>query len=388
MNAQGVITLSTPIKKSARVLQASGMFDIPQETVSTVEVPYSLPLDEKPWNVGMVVGPSGSGKSSIARHVWPDSMAWANMLAAWGDDTAVVDGFPYKMPIKDILEMCSSVGFSSPPAWLRPFRVLSTGEQFRVNIARMLAVCLAGNPAIMPWPIVVDEFTSVVDRTVAQIGSSAVARTVRKYNQQFVAVTCHYDVEEWLQPDWVFRTDDSTFRWRSVQPRPSIELSVRRVHHSLWQTFYRHHYLSADLNKAAVCFAAFYKGRPVAFDAWLSQPHRSIPNMRRSTRLVTLPDFQGIGIGNRLNETCASMWRTLGFRPMITTSHPAVVGHCTRSPLWVMNRGASRNTGGGMMTRDVMGSTIANDRYTAGFEYVGPMMDKAQAETLHGGEQH
>ena len=44
-----------------------------------------------------------------------------------------------------------------------------------------------------------DEFTSVIDRTVAQIGSSAIAKTVRKRKQKFVAVSCHYDIEEWLR---------------------------------------------------------------------------------------------------------------------------------------------------------------------------------------------
>lgn len=375
----GAIVLQHPIKKSARVLQAAGMFDVPLEEVSTVAIPYSLPLDEKPWNIGMIVGPSGSGKSSIAKTIWPDQYL-KGMGTWWDADRSVLDGFPKPMPIQEVLELLSSVGFSSPPAWLRPHHILSTGEQFRVSTARALADAAEGEV------VVIDEFTSVVDRTVAKIGSSAVARTIRKRGAKFVAVTCHYDVEEWLQPDWVFRTDDSTFRWRSVQPRPGIELSVRRVHYSLWQTFYRHHYLSAELNKAAVCFAAFYQDRPIAFDAWLAQPHRSIHNMRRSSRLVVLPDFQGVGIGNKLNELCASMWRTLGFRPMITTSHPSVVNHCTRSPLWVTHREASRNSGGGMMNRDTIGKTIANDRFTVGFEFVGPKMDIEAAKLLYDNE--
>ena len=42
---------------------------------------------------------------------------------------------------------------------------------------------------------VFDEYTSVVDRTVAQIGTAALAKTVRARGQQFVAVTCHEDVD-------------------------------------------------------------------------------------------------------------------------------------------------------------------------------------------------
>ena len=78
---------------------------------------------------------------------------------------------------------------------MKPFSVLSTGEQFRVALARHL---LSDDD-----PIVVDEFTSVVDRQVAHIGSIAVSKYVRKRDRKFIAVTCHYDVIEWLQPDWI-----------------------------------------------------------------------------------------------------------------------------------------------------------------------------------------
>lgn len=382
---RGVIRLSVPITKTARTLQASGMFDVPAAEKSEVEIPYDLPIDGeetgegvgREWNVGLIVGPSGSGKSSIVRECFG-----AQFANGWEPGLSVIDGFPRGMAVKDILDLCSSVGFSSPPSWLRTYDVLSTGEKFRVDVARSLADALT-NPALSE--VVIDEFTSVVDRTVAQIGSSAIARTVRKHNMKFVAATCHYDVLEWLQPDWVFDTKTSQFDWRSVQPRPSIELRVQRVHHSFWQVFSRHHYLSADLNPSAVCFAAFLPdGQPVAFNAWLSQPHRSIPNLRRSSRVVTLPDYQGIGIGNTLVETAASMWAALNYRAMATAAHPAMVAHRARSPKWFMHRDASRNTGGGMMNREAgMRKTIAIARLTAGFEYVGPHMDKGVAEALY-----
>ena len=59
--------------------------------------------------------------------------------------------------------------------WLRPFHVLSNGEQFRATIARALAESAKGRELV-----VIDEFTSVVDRTVAQIGSAAIAKTIRR----------------------------------------------------------------------------------------------------------------------------------------------------------------------------------------------------------------
>lgn len=56
--------------------------------------------------------------------------------------------------------------------------------------------------------IVFDEFTSVVDRQVAQTASMAINKAVHRMDKQFIAVTCHYDVLEWLQPDWVFDTNE------------------------------------------------------------------------------------------------------------------------------------------------------------------------------------
>src|SRR5262249_46776545 len=158
-----------------------------------------------------------------------------------------------------------SVGFASPPAWLRPFHVLSTGQQFRATLARLLAEALADGQRPT---IVCDEFTSVIDRTVARVGSAALARTVRKHSLNFVAVTCHEDVEAWLQPDWIYRPAEDAFSWRCLQRRPSITLDVVRCRASAWPLFAPHHYLTGALAHSAVCFLASWQGRPVAFSAW------------------------------------------------------------------------------------------------------------------------
>ena len=59
---------------------------------------------------------------------------------------------------------------------------------------------------------VFDEFTSVVDRNVAKVGSFAMQKAIRKTNKKFIAVSCHDDIEDWLLPDWVFDTNSMTFR--------------------------------------------------------------------------------------------------------------------------------------------------------------------------------
>src|SRR3954463_1779341 len=128
------ITLECPVEETPRVQQVRGIFDLSASKTSKVSWHVALPLEEKPWHVGLIVGPSGCGKSTIARHLWPERIG---RTPHWSSDRAVIDDFPESIPIKDVTSILSSVGFSSPPAWLRPFQVLSTGQQFRVTLARL-----------------------------------------------------------------------------------------------------------------------------------------------------------------------------------------------------------------------------------------------------------
>ena len=82
------------------------------------------------------------------------------------------------------------------------------------------------------------------------IGSAALAKTVRLHHKRFVAVTCHEDVEEWLQPDWTYRPATNTFAWRFLQRRPTLTLEVYRCRLAAWRLFRPHHYLSASINPA------------------------------------------------------------------------------------------------------------------------------------------
>ena len=365
------VIVESPIEETPRVLQVRGLFDLPPQKTSRLEWDVALPLHEKPWHLGLVVGPSGCGKSTIARHLWPDAVARSAALD-WPRDRSVLDAFPRSLPVKEVVALLSAVGFSSPPAWLRPFHVLSTGQQFRVSLARLLAEA--------PSPIVFDEYSSVVDRTVAQIGSAALAKTVRARGTEFVAVTCHEDVEEWLQPDWVYRPAENLFQWRCLQRRPPIHLAPVRCKASAWGLFAPHHYLSTSLARGAVCFLASWRDRPVAFSAWLPFVGGG-PPARREHRTVTLPDYQGAGIGAALSTILAGMWRALGFRALSTTTHPALIRSRQRSPHWHMRRAPSLATG---RERTLTRFRHATTRLTAGFEYIGPPLALDVARALKG----
>ncbi|HWY87274.1 MAG TPA: ABC transporter ATP-binding protein [Gemmataceae bacterium] len=365
------IAVSSPIMETPRVLQVRGMFDLPHTKTSCVEWEVNLPLQDRPWKVGLIVGPSGCGKSTIANSVWPGRLN----APTWPPDRSILDGFPANLSIKNVAEILSSVGFASPPAWLRPFHVLSTGQQFRVLMARLIA---EASPA-RHTPIVVDEFTSAVDRTAAKIGSAAVARAIRKKNLQLVAVTCHEDVEDWLGPDWVYRPAEQAFAWRLLQRRPAIDLQVVRCRPSAWPLFAPHHYLSRALARNAYCFLALWQSAPVAFSAWVPF-FGAGPPTRREHRTVTLPDFQGVGIGNALSALIAGMWKALGYRAVSATAHPAMIQARRASPLWRMHRPPSF-AGKGDRLRPTQ---HALTRFTAGFAYIGPAMKLVEAKALLG----
>ena len=155
----------------------------------------NLPIETEPWQIGVIVGRSGTGKTSIAKQLFPKE--YVKGFEYTGE--SILDDFPQGLQVNEITTALCNVGFASPPDWLKSYELLSQGEKMRVDIAR--ALCLDKNL------IVFDEFTSVVDREIAKVSAFAISKAVRKTKKKFIAVTCHYDIIDWLEPDWVFYTD-------------------------------------------------------------------------------------------------------------------------------------------------------------------------------------
>ncbi|HTQ40328.1 MAG TPA: GNAT family N-acetyltransferase [Pirellulales bacterium] len=388
------VELECPVFDSFRVQQVAGMFDVPlaekMRLQFTVEVPALSGSEKFDWQIGVIVGPSGSGKTTLARKLFGEQFI---ERISWPANRAVIDCFG-ELSIHHITGLLTAVGFSSPPSWVKPYHVLSGGEKFRCDLARALAQGIVANTPLFSAtdqglltndvPLVAfDEFTSVVDRNVAQIGSAAVAKAVRskQIGCQFVAVTCHYDILPWLSPDWVIdmatreftQYDDNTnsisktdkYPHRRRLRRPSIELQLHRCRHALWRIFARHHYLSASLSKMARCYVALWHDEPVSLCATL--PVIGKRKHWRISRIVTLPDYQGVGIGMRVMEAVTDLYRADGCRLNVTASHPALIAHCRRSPKWravnVMKTGAHHTD------RFIPGYRGSSGRAVVSFEY-------------------
>ena len=159
----------------------------------------NIEIENKDWNVGLIVGGSGTGKTTIAKEIFKnyyfEKFKWSKQ--------SVIDNMPKDKTNEQITAVFTSVGLGTVWTWLKPYHVLSNGEMMRMNLAR----CILEDKE----QIVFDEFTSVVDRVVAQTASFAISKAVRKMNKKFVAVSCHRDNVDWLEPDWIYDTEEQKF---------------------------------------------------------------------------------------------------------------------------------------------------------------------------------
>jgi hypothetical protein len=138
--------------------------------------------------------------------------------------------------------------------------------------------------------------------------------------------------------------------------------------------FAHHHYLSGELSPTADCWLGRVEGRPAVFVATINRQHPS-GAFRGEHRLVCLPDFQGVGLGNAMSETVASVYSGLGWRYCSVSGHPAIIAHRNRSKNWRCNRRTGINVPHlGLRKRHGGTFTESLGRLTASFQYVGPRM--------------
>lgn len=315
--SQDRIVLRSYVNADEATAKVAEKFDYPFSGEVVTEIPaLAAPQD---FRIGVIVGPSGSGKTTLLR-----SFGHPKQLE-WSPDKAVVSHFGI-----DAAERLSGAGLNSIPSWLKPYHVLSTGEKFRADLAR-----LVGDGAV------VDEFTSTVDRDTAKSCSRAFSRLVRTMGlSRVVLASCHYDILPWLEPDWVFDTQtgvlDAGRRWE----RPEIKLEILPCATKIWPAFAHHHYLSGTINSSARCWMAVWGERLVGFASAIAFPNGNFKNGWREHRTVVLPDFQGLGMGVRLSDAVADIFVSSGCRYFSKTVHPRMGAYRDASPEW---RATSKN---------------------------------------------
>lgn len=193
---------------------------------------YDYSPDNKPYSpfewpseirsgLTVIVGPSGSGKSVLARSVGGVSIATAK------PKESVIDLIGLQT------EFLHAAGFSSVPQWCKAVSELSNGEQSRFELARILRAL-----SVAKTTIVFDEFTSVVSREVAMSMCVSLTKFLKRNplgpNRHLILATCHSDVMEWLSPDTIIDTTTATYR-KGDEPIPkpwSLDISGEVI--KLW----------------------------------------------------------------------------------------------------------------------------------------------------------
>jgi len=288
-------------------------FDIQNKEESNVIVEANLEHLPKEWNLGVVYGGSGTGKTTILKNYFKKEMD----KSYFDNSKSLISNFDWLEP-EEATFLLSAMGLSSVPTWLRPFNTLSNGEQYRANLAYIVGSAKENEV------ILIDEYTSVVDRDVAKAMSNALQKYIRRSNKKIVLASCHFDIMEWLQPDWIYSPSKGRLEIAPSLRRPKIELQIVRCRYEAWNLFKQHHYLTDELNKAAINYLILWNDAPIGFVGVLPFPGVGDEKTRRISRIVVLPDFQGLGLGKKILNYISSLYAAEKSTMYIRTMSPAL----------------------------------------------------------------
>jgi len=330
-----------------------------------VEAPVAIP-DLPQEGIVLIVGTSGSGKTTILKTVDDPKPIQIDRAKT------VIENFSSAERGEELLLAC---GLRTIPAWFRSPSTLSNGEFHRFEIAL----------GIDQGHSIIDEFTSVVDRDTAK----SLAYSVRKYFDQNPSVvyiaSCHRDIIDWLDPDYIYDTDMQELSARRSLHlrlgRPTITLDIRGTTPDDWRRFRKYHYLDTRMSRSVHCYVGLIGDKPVAFHAAIHSTNRDIHSYWRGHRTVVLPEFQGMGIGTAFSDAIAQIYVDRGLRYFSKTAHPSFGEHREKSPLWRPTSTNRKSRLGSYLLKDGTarkmpgygGTTTARDagRVCYSHEYIG-----------------
>lgn len=188
--------------------------DINKKSIHTLTIDHiEIPDD---WSIGVIYGASGSGKTSLAHKLFGIDCFKSNI----DKEQPLMNQFPEDYKYDDIAKILNGIGLNSVPCWVRPVKTLSNGQLARAEAA--LAMISSDQP------VLIDEWTSVVDRTVGKAMSNCVHKFAKRNKKQIILLTCHIDIIEWVKPDWLIDCNKQEF----VLPESDAFFLLRGNHSS------------------------------------------------------------------------------------------------------------------------------------------------------------
>lgn len=175
----------------------------------------------------------------------------------------------------------------------------------------------------------------------------AFAKAWRRGAGKAVLLSCHYDILDWVEPDWIFDTANGKFErakaGRRLRRRPPITFELWETDRHQWSAFEPHHYLKLPHMIAATYYVATAGDQLVAHVAVGTRPGMA---EARACRLVVMPEWQGAGIGLRFLAAVCDRWRqgrnrySIKVPTLFHTSHPGLCAALRRDPKWTQVSGS------------------------------------------------
>lgn len=192
------VTLQSPVSSSFRCKMAANSLDIDTKKKSVHHLKIENIHIPETWSIGVVYGASGSGKTTLAKKIFGEEI----FKSVLKEDLPIIEQFDESYSYQDCADMLNGMGLNSVPCWIRPVYTLSNGQKARAEAALLLS---------LSHMVIIDEWTSVVDRAVGKAMSVCVSKYVKKKNKKIILLTCHHDIIEWLKPDWVIDCNKQEF---------------------------------------------------------------------------------------------------------------------------------------------------------------------------------
>lgn len=365
--------LKSAVSKTFRCQRAADSLDIDTEKKSVHKLTVDVDINP-PFGVGLILGASGSGKTTLAKRIYGEDCFAVNL----DPEKPIIDQLPKHLTYDECAAALSGIGLTSVPCWIRPVNTLSNGQRARAEAA--LAMYRSEKTIV-----VLDEWTSVVDRTVAKVMSHCVQKFARKHvalGAPIVLLSCHYDVVEWLDPDWVIDCNSQSFTDRRLlqpsqrQRQEHLEFAIKEVDRSSWRYFSKYHYLSEKLPGGKIfTFGLFHGPNQIGFQCFANYvPHRigtKNKMIMHSNRTVIHPDYAGFGLGIRLINETSQLVLDRDFKVMAKFSSVPIYRSMVKNPAWRLletKRQIGEMNVGGSITRKTGYRTNVK---TFSFEYVG-----------------
>lgn len=323
------------------------------------------------YNVGLIIGASGSGKTTLAEKIYGKD-AFDTLLNL---SKPVIEQFPEGMSYDECVHALTGIGLSQVPCWLKPAGALSNGQKARAEAA--LQMCSDKKV------VVIDEFTSVVDRNVAKVMAHCVQKFARKYEKQIVLISCHYDVVDWLNPDWVIDCNNAEYinrryLWRSFERPEQINFEIAECSRASWGNFSKYHYLSEKMPGGHVeMFGLYLNGQQIGFNCFANyvpwKKGSKKPKAMHFNRLVVHPDYVGLGLGVKFLDITTKIMSKKGYAVFGKFSSIPVYKSLAKSKAWKLisihnNTGSASFKTGPNMKRQ---GGFRQKTRTFSFEYVG-----------------